>query len=98
MRAKAKTAETLLRKERRVLSETTYTYELFMRESRGVASYRLPLYSIRVGLTDEDGKFTEAEISDAFADAGRAVLFFEKLIKNLATPIDLIYVLDDERA
>ena len=34
-------------------------------------------------------------VRDAFADPGRAILFFEKLVRGLATPIDLPYVLED---
>ena len=37
-----------------------------------------------------------SSVTHFFADAGKAILFYEKLVKNLATPIDLAYIIEDE--
>ncbi len=96
MRQKEKTHDTVIRREERTDGGYRYSYELIMKESTRTASYRIPLYSIRVGLTDTGGVYTSADVKDAFADAGKAILFFEKVVRNLATPIDLAYILEDE--
>lgn len=87
---------TLIRGESVTDCGRSYRYELRMRESPFVASYRLPLYSVSVHFTDEIGRSSEAECADVFADIGKAIVFFDKLVKGLVTPIDLPYVLEDE--
>ena len=80
-----------------VLSEgAEYKYSLYSTQSSRVASYRLPLYSISVELTDVDGNSTFAKIGDVFSDIGKAIIFYDRLVKHLATPIDLPYILEDE--
>ncbi len=96
MRQKEKTTDTVIRTDTRQDGEFTYRYELIMKRGEGVASWRIPLYSIRVYLTDGDGHSTEGDVKDVFADVGKAVIFYEKVVRNLATPIDLIYTLEDE--
>ena len=71
-----------------------YEYTLFSSESARVASFKLPLYSITVKMTD-NSEVTEGTVNDVFADLGKATLFYELLVKNLATPVDLTYVLED---
>ncbi len=93
---KEKIKDVIIRKEDRTDERNKYTYLLIMNESSNVASYGIPLYSVRVELTDETGRISSAEIRDVFADAGRAIVFFDKLVRNLATPIDLTYILEDE--
>ena len=73
-----------------------YNYQLMMRKSNSVASWRMPLYSIRVNMTDTFGNEGTADLTDVFSDADKALCFFEKIVKNLATPIDLDYILEDE--
>lgn len=96
MMQKEKLKDVIIRKEERTDERNRYTYLLIMRESSNVASYGIPLYSVRVELADETGRLSSAEIRDVFADAGRAIIFYEKLVRNLATPIDLAYILEDE--
>ena len=72
-----------------------YEYSLFSSESPRLASFRLPLYSITVKMT-ADGEVTEGAVNDVFADLGKATLFYEMLVENLATPVDLTYVLEDK--
>lgn len=96
MRQAEKTEEKTIRTEVREADGYRYTYRLLTRESRATASYRLPLYSVRVTLLAPSGKETEAELSDVFADPGRALLFFERMKEHLVTPIDLPYIFEDE--
>ena len=66
------------------------------REGEGVADFRLPLYSIRVDMTDKHGNRRQANARDVFSNIDKAAEFFDKLVRNLATPIDLAYILEDE--
>lgn len=72
-----------------------YRYILSARRSGKVASFQLPLYSIEAIMT-KDGEVTRNSLEDVFADVGKALCFFEHVSKNLATPIDLTYVLEDK--
>ena len=47
-------------------------------------------------MTDSNGVSSSADVTDAFADASRATRFYDMLVRNMATPIDLPYVLEDE--
>ena len=96
MRSKTKTNEVIIRKDTREEEGYKYSYSLIMHESRATASFGIPLYSIKAELTTPDGEESAMEIGDVFADAGRAIVFYEKALKNLATPIDLTYMLEDE--
>lgn len=88
----------IIRREERRDEFNYYTYELSVRSGTDTANFRLPLYSIRIGMTDAHGNERERCVQDAFASLDAAVRFYEKLVKNLATPIDLPFVLEDERA
>ena len=97
MRQKERTTDTIIRTDtKRDGEDNAYRYELIMKQGHGVANWKIPLYSIRINMTDSDGNGTSADTSDVFADAGKAILFYEKLVRNLATPIDLAYILEDE--
>ncbi len=96
MRQKEKMTETVIRNEVRVQRDILYKYELVLTESDRFSSYGIPLYSINVELTHADGNITYAKSDKLFADLGAATDFFEKLVRNLATPIDLRYVIEDE--
>lgn len=86
----------IIKKELCEKDGATYSYSLIMNESNNVASYRLPLYSVAIEMVDQDGKKTNAESHDLFADVGKALVFFRKLVDNLATPLNLPYILEDE--
>ena len=96
MRKAKATCDTLIRKEERESDGYGYLYEIVMRRGESVACFRIPLYTVRVSLVHPGGETTSAEVTDAFADLGRAIHFFDKLVRNLATPIDLIYIHEDE--
>lgn len=93
---KPATKETLIKRETKESEGNLFVYDLLIRENTKLSGFRLPLYSIRVGFTDTEGCYSEAEASEAFADPGKALLFYEKLVRNLATPIDIAYILEDE--
>ena len=96
MRQKEKIKDTVIRTDVREDGGYRYLYELVMRVSGELVSLRMPLYSVRVTLTDSQNRASTAEIRDAFADAGRAIIFYEKIVRNLATPIDLSYIHEDD--
>jgi hypothetical protein len=73
-----------------------YSYELIERKGRCMADFGMRLYSIRVSMTDENGQTRKGEARDIFSSKFKAVLFYEKIVRNLATPIDLKYVVEDE--
>ena len=96
MRRRFSNEEAVIRSDEKKEGGFSCFYELIMRKSHNVSSYRIPLYSMRVKLIDGEGEESQAEIKDAFADIGKAVTFYEKLVRNFATPIDLAYILEDE--
>ena len=98
MRRKEKTMDTIIRKEEREADGFNYKYELVMRESARVASYKLPLYSISVEMSKNEKTVTFAETNEVFSSEKKAIQFFDKMVRNLATPIDLPYILEDELA
>lgn len=87
---------TAIREESASADGATYTYTLFSKPGSRVIDYGLTLYSVEIRMTDKDGKYTEASLEDIFSDFRKALRFFERLVKNLATPIDLPYILEDE--
>ena len=96
MRQKHKTTDTIIRCDNVCEGDFSYRYELIMKEGDGVASWRIPLYSIRIHMTDKSGVSTSSDVRNIFADVGKAIIFYEKLLRNLATPIDLAYIVEDE--
>ena len=88
--------DTVIKRDIREADGARYCYTLIMSESNKVASYKLPLYSIEIEMTDAEGNVTNARTKEIFADVGKAVSFFRKLSENLATPLNLLYILEDE--
>ncbi len=86
----------LITREERASEGRLYTYELTMRRGERTADWQLPLYSIKIKMTDKDGRSSQREARDLFTCGERAREFFDKLVNNLATPIDLGYVVEDE--
>ncbi len=96
MAHKEKTVNTVIRREVREDESYKYTYELTVSEGQNVSSFRIPLYSIGVEMTDRLGQVRKGAVKEAFADPGRAIIFFDKVVNGLATPIDLAYIIEDE--
>ncbi len=91
-----KTSEKIIRRDIKEEDGNNYIYELIMSEDTKTASYKIPLYSIRLHMTDTEGNETSAGVHDIFSDMSKALSFYEKLVCNLATPIDLRYIVEDE--
>ena len=87
---------TVIKSELREADGAKYRYSLIVSESNKVASYKLPLYSVEIEMTDKDGNVTNARTRELFADVGKAISFFRKLSENLATPLNLPSILEDE--
>jgi hypothetical protein len=88
--------DTVIRRDVREAEGALYQYSLIVSESNKVASYKLPLYSIEIEMTDADGNVTYARTKELFADVGKAISFFKKICENLATPLNLPYIIEDE--
>ena len=46
----------------------------------------------------DTGKRWNAKTRELFSEGNKAKAFFDKLVRNLATPIDLAYIVEDEFA
>ena len=70
----------------------TYRYELNLTKGKA-GEWK---YSVRITLRSADGSIsTEAE-REIFGRESMVKCFFERLVKELVTPIDLPYVIEDE--
>lgn len=81
----------------READDAVYKYSLYVRQSNRVASYKLPLYSIKIEMNSVESGYTEAESGDIFSDLGKASVFFDRLVENLATPYNLPYIIEDDK-
>ena len=86
----------VIRKDETTSDGYAYSYELLERRGRCMADFGMRLYSIKVTMTDKDGKSSQSEARDVFSSKRKALAFYEKIARNLATPIDLKYVIEDE--
>ena len=87
--------------EKEIIKDTTvtdgpiiYRYLLYASRSRKVASFNLPLYSIEIIML-KDGESSNCSSGELFSDVGKAISFYNKLKDNLATPIDLPFIIED---
>ena len=85
----------IIREEMREDGGLIYQYRLVRTKSLKVASYQMPLYSIEVSLSG-NGTSTQNSLCEVFSDLGKAIVFFDHIVENLATPIDLPYILEDK--
>lgn len=88
--------ETVIKTESIEYDGAIYSYGLMKHESSRVSSYRIPLYSIEISFTDTAGNTTSAQTGELFSNINKAFEFYDKMVRNLATPIDLVYVVEDE--
>ncbi len=70
-----------------------YRYVLYYRED--LHTSRSPLYSIRAQVAQQGEETSVAQITDAFADPGHALIFFELCRTHRVMPIHLAEVLED---
>lgn len=90
------TNDKLIREENRECDGYAYSYKLIERKGRRMADFGMRLYSINVSMTDAKGVTKTGEARDVFSSKRKALEFFDKIVRNLATPIDLKYVVEDE--
>ena len=88
--------EKIIRQEEIESGKYCYRYELTERRGRRMADFGVRLYSVTVSMTDENGRVKRSEATDLFSSKRKATEFFDKIVRNLATPIDLKYVIEDE--
>ena len=86
----------VIRKEQKFDKGSSYLYELVVRRGDSIANWQVPLYSVRINMVDPNGNNRQADAMDIFSDKTEAEEFFDKIVRNLATPIDLAYILEDE--
>lgn len=86
----------VIRKEQKFDKGSSYLYELVVRRGDSIANWQVPLYSVRINMVDPNGNNRQADAMDIFSDKTEAEEFFDTIVRNLATPIDLAYILEDE--
>ena len=94
MKQQVKHQEITVRKETIREKDFVYQYVLYYKEdlhARGKA----PLYSIRARVARQGEPTASAEIEDAFADPGHALIFFELCKTHKVMPAHLCDVLED---
>lgn len=94
MKQQQKHAEITVRSETIREKDFVYRYALYYKEDLH-ASGKAPLYSIRAYLAEQGGERSCAEIEDAFADPGHALIFFELCKTHKVMPAHLCEVLED---
>lgn len=70
-----------------------YIYEL-IRDGGGASASS---YSVAVRLKGKNGRTITASVCELFTDEAVSLTIFKKLVDNLATPINLPYVIEDEK-
>lgn len=95
MGSRVKAIEKVVKTEIREKDGATYKYELILKESERFASYKIPLYSVSIEM-NLFGSTTRARSRELFSDAEEAIIFFDRLVENLATPLNLRYIVEDE--
>ena len=94
-----KDGEYSVTEQRRALDGMAYVYRLILHTERKYSTIGLPLYSIEIEMHEIDtGKRWNAKTRELFSEGNKAKAFFDKLVRNLATPIDLAYIVEDEFA
>ena len=94
MKQQVKHAEITVRSETIREKDFVYRYALYYKEDLH-AKDKAPLYSIRAYLSEQGGESSCAEIEDAFADPGHALIFFELCKTHKVMPAHLSDVLED---
>ena len=87
----------IIRTEVREKDGYEYKYNLLLSRGMCIASFGIPLYSVSVEMKEsEDGRKSKSDTQNLFSDLSKATDFFNKIVDNLATPIDLSYIVEDE--
>ena len=75
-----------------IIASNGYTYKYTLSASRDKPS----IYSLKVVMRALSGDIRSSTATLAMSDGGRAIAFYNKLVKNLATPSNLQYCVEDE--
>ncbi len=94
MRQKSKAIKSVIKEDVICDGEYRYIYRLYENAARKIGKASLTLYSIEIEMECEE-VCSKSEISEIFADVGKALTFYNSLVENLVTPINLHYVLED---
>ena len=84
----------IIKTEEIINNGINYSYELRSFESKSVASFGIILYEICVKMKFKNS-VTFYRTGGIFSDLEKALRFFEMLRKNLVTPYDLPYIIED---
>jgi hypothetical protein len=90
MRRKTKAAQETVRET--ILASGGYTYKYTL----SVGKDTCPIYSLKIVMRSIDGEVRSNSASVSMSDGGRAIAFYNKLVRNLATPSNLQYCIEDE--
>ena len=72
-----------------------YKYTLVVKSIKRHFAPKLPSYSVLIEMQTANGMTTSAESGYIFVDIGKAIVFYERLIEHLCTPLNLPYILED---
>ncbi len=86
--------ETVIRREEIFEPGIVYRYELILSEGNDTASFGIKLYEINTEM-EIDGARTSYRSGGLFSNEEKGVSFFEKLVENRATPINIPYIIED---
>jgi hypothetical protein len=75
-----------------VISQGGYSYKYTLSVGQAPSS----AYSLKIVMKSTDGISNQSSASVVISDGGRAVEFYNKLVRNLATPANLPYCVEDE--
>ena len=88
-----KQKEITVREETIREKDFVYRYVLYYRED--LHAGKSPMYSIRAQVAQQGEATSVAHITDAFADPGHALIFFELCRTHRVMPVHLAEVLED---
>ena len=84
----------IIRSEESIDGSAKYVYRLIGSEAEISSTVKVMLYSIEVEM-NRNGSITSYKSGNLFLNKDKAERFFVKLIKNLATPANLPYLIED---
>ena len=90
MRHKAMPKQETIRET--IVASNGYIYKYTL----SVGNDKNSMYSLKVVMRGEGGDVHSSTASVVLSDGGRAIAFYNKLVKNLATPANLQYCIEDE--
>ena len=87
--------EKIIKEDIREYDGAVFLYRLTEGYPKKIGRLTIPLYSIYIEMS-KNGECSKSSVNEVFADVGKALSFYNSLLENLATPIDLHYILEDK--